>query len=102
MKKFLLLTLFICLPCSVWAVEKKISPGLIIDNKNYKHYLPELKKLIIPSNFNIIKKGLDKGLITIPVVQKKKYSLPAGFSVATKKNYGKLTVGKDNRLIGQW
>ncbi|MDY6862045.1 MAG: DUF1329 domain-containing protein [Thermodesulfobacteriota bacterium] len=103
MKKiFLMVWCLVVISELIWAQEYKIEPDKVITRKNYEKYLPELKRLFLPGPFSIVSNGLKNGWITVPVVEKRKYPLPKGFIKATRENTGKLKVGKDNQIIGDW
>ncbi|MDY6862296.1 MAG: DUF1329 domain-containing protein [Thermodesulfobacteriota bacterium] len=83
------------------AEEYKIESGITITEHNYEQYIPELKRLLIPSAFPTVINGLKEGWINVPVIEKGYYPAPRGFAEFTRKNAGKFKVGKDNMLVGE-
>ncbi|MDY6862427.1 MAG: DUF1329 domain-containing protein [Thermodesulfobacteriota bacterium] len=79
-----------------------IKPGVVIKKENYTNYRNELQKLLPAGTFSLVDLNLEKGWVTIPVIEKKTYLPPRGFAAATAKNRGRLKVGKDNKIIGNW
>ncbi|MDY6862038.1 MAG: hypothetical protein SV062_03510 [Thermodesulfobacteriota bacterium] len=65
---FLILLVLGCLPTLIQAKEYKIKPEVLITKENYERYLPELKRLLLPTSFNQVINALGKGWITIPVL----------------------------------
>ncbi|MDY6862426.1 MAG: DUF1329 domain-containing protein [Thermodesulfobacteriota bacterium] len=104
MKKFIILFFFILVFNSnfLFADDFNIKPGVVIKKKNYKNYRDELKKLLPTGTFSLVDVNLEKGWVTVPVIEKRTYLPPRGFAAATAKNRGRLKVGKDNTMIGNW
>jgi len=94
---FILMMLFV-LTSSLLA--KEIKPGIVITQKNYKEYLPELKRMLCPSMFIAYSEGLEKGWITMPVKETAKVPTPPGFWEATQKYSSQCKVLPDNQLVG--
>ncbi len=95
---FLLLIVFAALPQA--GQGQSIEPGLIVTRDNLKRYLPQLKKMLIPSYYNHVINGLEQGWITLPVIEMKDYPLPKGYAACSERNRGKLKVSENNALIG--
>ncbi|MDY6863095.1 MAG: DUF1329 domain-containing protein, partial [Thermodesulfobacteriota bacterium] len=103
MKKiFFIGFLLLLIPIMISAKELTIMPGTVITKNNYRGLLPEMKKLFTPADFYMVTSGLERGLITILIVEKKIYPPPKKFRKATLKNEGKFKVGTKNKLIGNW
>ncbi|MDY6861905.1 MAG: DUF1329 domain-containing protein [Thermodesulfobacteriota bacterium] len=101
MRKFILILLiFIFTPALFHARENNIKPGVVINKENCKKYLQELKSLMIPADFKIVKNGLENGWITVPVVEKKKYPIPKQYGLSTAKYNSKCRIGQRNELMG--
>ena len=80
--------------------EGPIKPGIVITKENFNTYLPELQKLLPPSQLKWLSMGVKEGLVTMPIV---KTTFPRvwtkGQLEATKKHAGAARVGTDNRLL---
>lgn len=99
MKKILLLS-FIALFIPIFSTAGEIEPGMVITKDNYRNYLSELKELIpLPCQYYLY--GLEKGWITMPIVEFKGYRLTKQDQVSIE-NAGKFKVAEDNRVIGNW
>jgi len=96
MIKSIFLLLLILFTAAAYARE--IKPGVIIDKENYSDYLPALKNMLCPSMFVAYTEGLEKGWITMPVVEKKKVPPPPGFIEATNKYYRQCKLLPNNQL----
>ena len=81
-------------------MAKEIKPGVTITKDNYREYITDLEKLLDPGSFQSVTRGLEQGVITMPIVETENYPQYAPLAAATKKNVGKCSVGKDNQLIG--
>ncbi|MDY6863046.1 MAG: DUF1329 domain-containing protein [Thermodesulfobacteriota bacterium] len=97
---FLIPFILVMIPNFTKAHEYKIKPGIIITKENYSKYLPELKRLLPVAPFPIVINALEKGWITLPVIEKQKFLAPSGFAKASAGNKGKFKVGVENKLIG--
>src|SRR3990170_3280927 len=77
-----------------------IKPGIVITKENFDTYLPELQKLLPPSQLKWLGMGVKEGLITMPIV---KTTFPRVFTKgqmeATRKYAGAVRVRADNRLL---
>jgi len=84
-KLALIVTNVFCMFTNV-TVAKEIKPGAVINQQNYKDYLPALKDLLAPSRYAAYTKGLEKGWITMPVVSDgPRIGPPPGVREATAK-----------------
>ncbi|MDY6862133.1 MAG: DUF1329 domain-containing protein [Thermodesulfobacteriota bacterium] len=94
----MVVVVFILIPLVL--VAEEIKPGRIIKKENYQNYLSDLKRLVPSSQFKNIAHGLQRGWITMPIVEKRNYYPPKGFVRATSKNGGKCKIMPVNKLIG--
>ncbi|MDY6862048.1 MAG: DUF1329 domain-containing protein [Thermodesulfobacteriota bacterium] len=101
MKIFIvIISIFVCTMNIASAGE--IKSGTVINKGNYTNYISELKHIIFSHYYNDIIQGLEKGWITLPIIENRIIHPPKGFLKASKKNMGKLKVAEDNRIIGSW
>lgn len=99
-KTFFILFIFFIIPVLPYAYEYKLNPGVVITNKNYKKFLPELKNMLIPCNFNNVINGLKEDWITISIGKRVFISTNKGYLEACSRNEEKYSLGKNNQLIG--
>ena len=97
-KIWLILAIFCLMPVLLSA--KEIKPGVTITPENYQEYLPELKKLFDPATYKIKASCLERGSITIPVVERQEYPQSKDFHKYTEQYSGTCQVGPNNELIG--
>jgi len=76
-----------------------IKPGVVITKANWDTYLPELKKLLPPSKLQWMSKGINEGLVTMPIVETTYVPQTKGMMEATRKYAGTARVGADNQLL---
>ncbi len=98
MKKIIFAAIFVLIPSL--SLAQQIRPGVVITQKNYKRYLPELKKLLLPGHYFIIVEDLEKGILFMPIVETKKYPQPRHYHQATLKYAGRSKIGPKAKLIG--
>ena len=79
---------------------QEIKPGITITQANYQQYAPFLQQLLDPGTYQVVIRGLQQGIITMPIVKTEEYPQYAPLYEATQKNAGKCSVGSDNQLIG--
>ena len=108
-KVILILAVCLLIPINILAkqlpsyqkYEGTIKPGLVIDQKNVNQYEEELRSLLPPSKWKwCIDIGLKKGLVTMPIVEKKYFPPSKGYRDATAKYAEKCKIGSNNQLIG--
>ena len=96
----LALSMIFMLGSNLFAQGKKIVPGVVITRENLDDYLDELKELIpFPCRYYIY--GLERGWITMPIVEFKGHR-PTVYDGVCIENEGKFKVADDNTLIGDW
>lgn len=99
MKKLtLLVVISLFIPFSIFA--QQIKPGVVITQTNYREYLPELKRLLNPGTLRVVVDSLERGLITLPIVETEVYPQSKPYHEATMKYAGTCKLRKDNWLIG--
>lgn len=98
MRKVILGIIFLLISTAVFAQE--IKPGIIITKDNYRDFIPELQRMLDPGNYVDIVAALEKGIITIPVIQTQDYPQHTLLNEVTKKYEGTCRIGPDNELIG--
>lgn len=93
--------LFCCLVFLPAAINSaQIKQGTVINSENYKKYLPELKKLLSPGTYICVERGLERGYLTIPVVETKKYLFPKHQNASTMKYHALCKIGPNKELLG--
>ena len=82
-------------------LAKEIKPGVTITKENYGEYLAELKNLLDPCTFVDLTIALERGDVTVPVVEYQEYPQAKAYYEATKKHSGNCKVDPaNNQLIG--
>lgn len=94
---FLIIVLF-GLPAGLFA--KEIKPGVTINRENLDQYLPEMEKSMDPGNYLLAVHGLQRGVITMPILKTRVYPQPQPFYDITTKRQVEARVGPNNELIG--
>lgn len=101
MRKFFIVSLILLFwPFVIVAEEHTIKPGVVITKENYKNYIPQLKTLLSPTNFRLCVNGLEKGWVTLPIVEKSKICPKPAITKWTAKMQGKCRVTEKNKLTG--
>lgn len=79
---------------------KAVKPGVIINSENYQDYLAELKGLLDSGTLHCILEGLKKGLITMPIVERRDYPQPKYWYEYTQKYANTCKIGAHGELKG--
>jgi len=77
-----------------------IKPGVTITKENFSQYENELKNLTDPSTFLLIKEALESGLVTLPIIETKKYPECKLYYKYTKEYKGTCSIDSKGRLVG--
>ncbi|MDY6864339.1 MAG: DUF1329 domain-containing protein [Thermodesulfobacteriota bacterium] len=99
-KLFMYMFLFFVLFASDYIYGKEIKPGVIINKSNYSEYTSEMQKLFLPGTFKSVISGLKSDLITLPIVETKKYPQGKYFDAATTKYHSSCRLNKKGELTG--
>lgn len=99
-KKLLIIMAVIFCFIPITLIGREIKPGITITQDNYREYLPELKRLLDPGTYRDAVDALERGTVTLPIVETREYPQYKPYHKYSMKYEGTCRIGPNNELIG--